>query len=197
MAGSESEIFPPRWEFRVWDEHIGNSQKLLQKCDVYRVLETNETYLLGLPADVNIKIRFDLLDIKQLLKIEANLELWTVALKADFPLAFQSLPKVFKTWQLPFPKDIASISSPTVLMDYLARSHPEIQQVKVGKKRHGVFLLETRCEWVEAFINGQEHLTISVEHCDAELVQEVVAYLGLANQQNMNYIEFLKSLTVN
>ena len=77
----------PRWEWRAFGEHFGAAEDGFAALEPERIQESDEVYLLSRLVDENVKVRDDLLDVKELERVNRDgLEQWTPVLKASFPI---------------------------------------------------------------------------------------------------------------
>jgi len=87
VQGSREEIMP-RYEFRAFAQNFGLVEDKIRKLsELEKFRESSEIYILsGGNNESNIKIRFNTMDIKILVKEEKGLEQWnprmTIALRA-------------------------------------------------------------------------------------------------------------------
>ncbi len=61
----------PRWEWRSFGRHFGGAEERMAQLAPSSVQESDEIYLIA-PAGGNIKIRDDLMDIKELREVNAD-----------------------------------------------------------------------------------------------------------------------------
>ena len=77
----------PRWEWRNFGERFGDAEAVLSTIPPELVRETDELYLLSPGSDASVKVRDQLMDVKQLQHVNADgLEQWRPVMKAEFPL---------------------------------------------------------------------------------------------------------------
>jgi hypothetical protein len=77
----------PRWEWRTFGESFGEADAKYAALTPNDVQESDELYFLSTTNDENVKVRYDLMDIKTLVEVNADgLEQWKPVLKASFPL---------------------------------------------------------------------------------------------------------------
>ena len=55
----------PRWEWRTFGDTFGAAESLLDAHEPERVQESDETYVLSQKSDASVKVRDDLMDVKQ------------------------------------------------------------------------------------------------------------------------------------
>ena len=85
----------PRWEWRAFGEHFGAAEDRFAALEPERIQESDELYLLSRLVDENVKVRDDLLDVKELEHVNRDgLEQWTPVLKASFPMPAAELEGV-------------------------------------------------------------------------------------------------------
>ncbi|GEM_PF-6807235 len=182
----------PRFEWRTFDISKEEGQKYFSKDDCYRSLESQEIYILSELSNDNIKLRFEFMDMKLPLRVNENkLELWTVALKAPFPLSIHNLALLFKGLELPLPKLNQNEFSKEEFFEII-KSYKELHLVTVSKIRHGFRPVGVRSELAEIIVNNKPYYTVSFENEDQNKVWDLVKEHGLTLKQNTNYIKFLK-----
>ena len=125
-----------RWEWRTFGARLASAESIF--ADLAAIEEpaaTEETYLLG-PGDVNVKIRFDLLDIKKLIDVDENgLELWAPVSKSGFPMSAEEVSSVFDAWDLPVPEIERTVYDQDQFLRELIGLHPDLEIVAVHKHR--------------------------------------------------------------
>src|SRR5215217_8909777 len=93
----------PRWEWRVFGTGLGVAEDAFAGLVPGRVEESDELYLLS-AAGANVKVRYDLMDIKLLREVDGDgLERWEPVLKAGFPLPAAEVVRVFDALGVPAP----------------------------------------------------------------------------------------------
>ena len=76
----------PRWEWRTFGQDFGPAEPQFAALGPEKVQKSAEVYLLADGSDANVKIRDQLLDIKQLECVNHDgLEQWRPVLKEPFP----------------------------------------------------------------------------------------------------------------
>ena len=77
-----------RYEFRAFAQHFGPAEEKMRRMAKFeKFRESSEIYILSAPNNEhNIKIRYDMLDIKVLVKEEQDLQQWQPKMKAEFPV---------------------------------------------------------------------------------------------------------------
>ncbi len=71
-------VIHPRWEWRTFGDHFGPAEEAFAKLTSTGMQESDELYLLSAEhPDINVKVRFNLLDIKKLVEVDPDgLEQW-------------------------------------------------------------------------------------------------------------------------
>ncbi len=183
----------PRWEWRTFDNNL---REYLHKFESYEktgMKESEETYILSRRSDDNIKIRFEMIDIKTLLRRSPEgIEQWTVLGKNGFPVDINQLALIFKAFGLPMPwldKDEYAFDE---FMTGIVGNLDDLFTVEVTKVRHIFNIENCICEFAEVTFNGKPIQTIAFEHEDIDLVKKLAGRFVDANQQNINYIHAMK-----
>jgi exopolyphosphatase / guanosine-5'-triphosphate,3'-diphosphate pyrophosphatase len=177
----------PRWEWRIFGVDFGVAEAALAASAPGRVEESDELYLLS-AAGANVKVRYDLMDIKLLREIDGDgLERWEPVLKAGFPLPAAEVVRVF---------DALGVSSPPLTRDAytldqflaeLVEPSGVVRAVRVHKRRQRYTLANCMAEVAELEVDGRSTRTIAVESEDAFAVMAAVRSLGLDGHVNTSY----------
>ncbi len=183
----------PRWEWRTFGSDLQEFLDVFKQYEKTGVKESEETYILSRKSDDNIKIRFELIDMKTLLRhSDDGLEQWTVLGKAGFPVHINDLALIFKAFGIRLPyleKDEYDFAS---FMNEIVGDIEDLVPVQVVKKRHIFTVEEAICEYAQVTIDGKPTETVAIEHTDIHLVRSLVAKLDLINLRNVNYIHAMK-----
>lgn len=184
-----------RWEWRAFGARLGSAETVFSTLTpVGDPVETDETYVLG-PGDVNVKIRFALLDIKKLIEVDQNgLELWAPISKSEFPWSGKEIASVFDAWELPTPELDLEIYELDQFLDGLVAPHPDLEIVAVSKHRVRYSIEGCMSELTTLTANGREAKTIAAEAEDPEAVLAAVERLGMSGHVNMSYNSGLRCL---
>ena len=177
----------PRWEWRIFGADFGVAEAALAASAPGRVEESDELYLLS-AAGANVKVRYDLMDIKLLREVDGDgLERWEPVLKAGFPLPAAEVVRVF---------DALGVSSPPLTRDAytldqflaeLVEPSGVVRAVRVHKRRQRYTLANCMAEVAELEVDGRSTRTIAVESEDAAAVMATVRSLGLDGHVNTSY----------
>ena len=183
-----------RWEWRIFGKgNFGEAEKMIRALPMDSNKKTDEEYILSRKSDENVKIRFDLIDVKSLQKVnEDNLEQWLPVLKTGFPIAADKLAELFKILKVELPKLERAEYTHDQFIDELVKTNPDLVLVKVKKNRDIYKIDGTTAEVAETEFNGVPWRTVCVEHEDPALIMKVVGKLGLTGEPNMNYIHAMK-----
>jgi exopolyphosphatase/guanosine-5'-triphosphate,3'-diphosphate pyrophosphatase len=155
------------------------------------VEESSERYLLG-PADGNVKIRDDLMDVKVLRETDAgDLERWEPVLKAPFPLGAGDLAVLRDALHLA-PATIEGETTLDRLLDDLAGEG--IPAVDVRKRRIRSTFAGCMAELSEVAVGTRSTTTLAVESEDRVAVGAAVRELGLGDRLNTSYPNGLRAL---
>ncbi|MFO0888107.1 MAG: hypothetical protein U0790_03055 [Isosphaeraceae bacterium] len=125
-----------RWEWRTFGQSFGPAEEKLEALLPEKVQQSDETYLLSLSSDANVKIRDGLMDIKSLEHVDENgLEQWKPVLKEPFPLDAASLAVVREALRLPPGPEPGRGLELQELLEALDRSNAPVRVVQVSKTR--------------------------------------------------------------
>jgi hypothetical protein len=176
----------PRWEYRVWGRRLDELHTGLQTfCTPTGVRTSEETYIVG-ALNLNVKIRFGVLDVKRLIDVQRSFQLWTPTFKGGFPLAAESIDEVLG--------DLLGPHSPADTQDaygieeflILARNSGAIVAA-ASKHRHGFTHRDTILEFAEVTIDGSAVQSVAVETEDLTTAVEVAMELGIDRLPNESY----------
>jgi len=184
-----------RWEWRAFGARLDSAAQVFASLTPTEdPVETEETYLLG-PGDVNVKIRFALLDIKKLMEVdESGLELWAPISKSEFPMSATDAASVFHAWDLPLPDTGRDVYDSSQFLDELVAPHPDLEIVAVHKHRVRYTIEGCMAETTSLIANGRETKTIAAETGDQKAVIDAVEALGMSGHVNMSYNRGLRCL---
>jgi exopolyphosphatase / guanosine-5'-triphosphate,3'-diphosphate pyrophosphatase len=185
----------PRWEWRVFGTEPGAAEEALAASDQGPVAETDELYLLS-AAGVNVKVRYDLMDIKILREVDADgLERWEPVLKAGFPLPVAEVSKVFDALGVlppPLTRDAYTLDQ---FLHELVEPSGAVRAVRVHKRRVRYSVGGCQAEIAILKVDGRDTRTVAVESEDPSAVIAAVRSLGLDGQVNTSYPRGLAALT--
>ena len=184
----------PRWEWRTFGESFGEADDKYAALTPTDIQETDEQYFLSSANDENVKVRFDLMDIKTLVEVNADgLEQWKPVMKAKFPLPAAEVKKVLEALGVPVP----SVVRENYTLDQFVAELGEpngLRAVKVHKKRVRYKINGCTSELTDVVADGQNTRTVALELEDAARVIATVREMGLGGLPNISYPRGLKQL---
>ena len=195
MAETAAEPVAHRWEWRVFGTRLESAERVFSALTpVGEAADTEETYILG-PGDVNVKIRFALLDIKKLIVVDENgLELWAPISKSEFPMPADEVGEVFRAWDLPPPEFEREVFELSEFLDEIVVPRSDLEVVTVRKHRIRYSIEGCMSELTSLTANGREIKTIAAETEDPNAVLAAVEKLGMSGHLNTNYNRGLRCL---
>jgi exopolyphosphatase / guanosine-5'-triphosphate,3'-diphosphate pyrophosphatase len=185
----------PRWEWRTFGITQKEGEEIFSDTECYRTLKSKDIYIISELSNDNIKLRDSkIIDMKLPLKIDHNsLELWTVALKATFPISLHNMGLLFKGLGKTVPSSVKEDLSTEEFLSIINKLK-DLHIVTVDKTRHGFRPNEVRSELAEIVINKTKYFTVSFESDNPSKVRELIEKHSLTSKKNENYIYFLKKL---
>jgi hypothetical protein len=99
--------------------------------------------------------------------------------------------QVFPAFQVKVPDLVKPEYSYAKFMD-LVRNHPDLQAVRVCKKRYGYMVNDTICEYGIVLINGARVITVNSESTEIEDIKRTIRDIGLEGMENINYLQAIK-----
>lgn len=182
-----------RWEWRTFGAGFEEPEARIRKFEQSNMKESEEVYVLSRNSDENVKVRDDLLDIKQLQEVNGDgLEQWYPVMKAGFPISVEDLKKLFSYFKVSEPLFGRKEYTFSQFLDEIVRPNQNLRLVHVGKKRHIYVINGAIVEIAETDFDGVTLQTICVEHEDPDLVMKTVRQLALEDLPNINYIQAMK-----
>ncbi|MCI6259776.1 MAG: hypothetical protein MR616_01330 [Pyramidobacter sp.] len=183
-----------RWEWRTFGKgDFGVGEKTLRALPMDSNKRTDEEYILSRNSDENVKIRFDLIDVKSLQKVNADgLEQWLPVLKTGFPIAADELSGLAEILKVELPELERAEYTHDQFIEELVVPHKDLELVQVKKDRDIYKIDGATAEIAAAEFNGVAWRTMCVEHEDPVLIMKVVEKLGMKGVENMNYIQAMK-----
>lgn len=183
-----------RWEWRTFGKgSFGKAEEAMRALPMDSNKKTDEVYILSRKSDENVKIRFELMDIKSLQSVNADhLEQWLPVMKAKFPMDHEGLKKLFGILKTPCPELKRDGYTYQQFIDELVKPNKDLKAVDVTKNRDIYKVDGVTAEIAETTFDGDLWRTICFEHEDPAKVMEVVRKLGLESAPNVNYIQAMK-----
>jgi exopolyphosphatase/guanosine-5'-triphosphate,3'-diphosphate pyrophosphatase len=177
----------PRWEWRSFGADVAATEAALAASTPGPVEESDELYLLS-GAGANVKVRYDLMDIKLLREVDSDgLERWEPVMKAGFPLPSTEVPRVFDALGVPAPPLTRDAYTLDQLLAELVEPSNAVWAVRVHKRRRRYALANTMAEVADLEVDGRIERTIAVESEDPSAVTAAVRRLRLDGQGNTSY----------
>ena len=185
----------PRWEWRAFGGDFGPAEDRFAALEADRIQESDEVYLLSRLVDENVKVRDDLLDVKELERVNRDgLEQWTPVLKASFPIPAAELEGVLAKLRADMPALTRKEYTLDQLLDELVRPSGDLLGVRVHKRRQRYTIGGCMTELTSLRTDVGDTRTVAVESEDPELVQATRRELGLDAVPNVSFPRGLKAL---
>ena len=181
-----------RWEWRAFGSGFGGAEERFGEPE--RVQESDEVYLVSRVTDANVKVRDDLLDVKELEHVDADgLEQWTPVLKAEFPVPADQVAAILDRLGVTaeLSRDAYSLDQ---LLDEVVGVSLDLLAVRVHKRRQRYTIGGCMSELTDLRTDVGDTRTVAVEAEDADAVAAAVRELGLADLTNTSFPRGLKAL---
>jgi exopolyphosphatase/guanosine-5'-triphosphate,3'-diphosphate pyrophosphatase len=184
----------PRWEWRVFGEHVEPVAARLAGLSAEKFGESDELYLLSRHADDSVKVRDGKLDVKHLERVsDEGLEQWRPVLKATFPLSAEDVATLLGALGLPMTTD-EPVATLEELLDRYVRPSDDVLAVEVHKRRSHYTVEGCMAELTDLRAKGETTPTAAIESEDADRLLAVVRRLGLDSAPNVSVPRGLKAL---
>ena len=186
----------PRFEFRIFADELSFTEQLFQQHASEPVIrESSEIYIISSKTRTyNTKIRYDLLDIKRLLKTEKGLEQWSPVLKVSFPLSKKIINELFFVFNTRSPQILKSEYSLPEFIEDIIQPHPDLCSVNVKKKRWGYMINNCISELAEVHIDNKYIKTAAIESTKISDILETIKMLQMDQYKNTNYLVAIKQV---
>ncbi len=192
------EISKPRFEFRSFGQDFKEALHRMARLSVpvpEKVWErySEEIYIISRTNNTNnTKIRDGKIDIKTFVQAVDGLEQWNPLMKGEFPIKASILEKeVFPAFQVSI-KELEDKDYTYNEFMNMVKSHPDLQAVRVNKKRYGYMVNNTICEFGYVWVNGARISTVNSESTEIEDIKKTIKDLGLEGVENINYLQAIK-----
>jgi hypothetical protein len=186
----------PRFEFRIFANKLSFTEQLFQQYASKPVIrESSEIYIVSSKTNThNTKIRYDLLDIKRLLKTEKGFEQWSPVLKASFPLSKEIINELFFVFNTRPPQILKSEYSLAEFIADIIQPHPDLYSVNVTKKRWGYMINNCISELAEVQIDNKFIKTAAIESTEISDILKTIKMLQMDQYKNTNYLVAIKQV---
>jgi hypothetical protein len=187
----------PRYEFRAFAQSFGQViDEIRNRANPELIRESSDTYLVTRINDThNVKLRYDQLDIKELVNVQDGLEQWYPALKLNFPVeAAHIKDKIFSNLKIESPTLERDLYTEAQFLEEVIWPSPKVQQARVFKQRFHFTIEDCMVEINELLVNGAAIGSVAVEAEDAEAVLRVREVIGLQAYENVNYLQAIKRI---
>jgi exopolyphosphatase/guanosine-5'-triphosphate,3'-diphosphate pyrophosphatase len=184
-----------RWEWRTFGDSFAGAGERFAALSPDSVKESDEQYLLSTQADNSVKVRDDLLDVKQLEQVDDDgLEQWRPTLKAPFPLSAAAVDSVLAALHASPPPHGRSSYTLDELLEEVVRPSEQLVAVPVHKRRAHYTVSGCMAELTDVRTDNGSTRTIAVESEDPARVLAAVRELGLDTRPNVSFPRGLKAL---
>jgi len=185
----------PRWEWRAFGRSFGAAEERFDALSPERVQESDELYVLSKTVDENVKVRDELLDVKQLEHVNADgLEQWMPVMKEPFPLAATTAASVVERLAAAVPPLKRDAYTLDEFVRELVLSSADLLAVHVHKRRQRYTIGGCMTELTDLRTDVGETRPVAVEAEDPERVIATVRDLRLASLANTSFPHGLKGL---
>jgi len=185
----------PRWEWRAFGRSFGAAEERFDALAPERVQESDELYVLSKTVDENVKVRDELLDIKQLEHVNADgLEQWLPVMKEPFPLTATTAASVVERLAAAVPPLEQDAYTLDEFVRELVLPSADLLAVHVHKRRQRYTIGGCMTELTDLRTDVGETRTVAVEAEDPERVIATVRDLRLASLANTSFPHGLKGL---
>lgn len=180
-------VIVPRWEWRTFGDDFGVAEERFAAIEPTGVQESEELYLVSNNADANVKVRFDLMDVKVLVETNADgLEQWRPIMKAQFPVPQTEVERIFQALGEKTP----ALSRDSYTLEQFnaeLAAGAGLRPVQVQKRRVRYKVGGCTSEVSDVTADGIPTRTIAIESEDAAAVVAAVKSVGLWGYVNTSY----------
>lgn len=179
-----------RWEFRLFAPEPGDeAERLASALGESGESRSQDIYLLNLlPAECNVKIRDDELEIKRLIDTADGFERWRPDPALPFPLA----PAAFEGLT---GEPTAIALDTATFIDRIRRPAGSVAVVHVLKTRRHYQRDDILAETAMLTVNGASLASLAIESTDFDALSALRDSLGLAPADNVSYVRAFLRLT--
>lgn len=179
---------PMRYECRAWApwfQHLPDPRGEPSRA---------ETYLMPLGrVSLNIKLRGDALEIKELKLEDGDLQLWAQAARLPLPVPALTLERELMTLlQIGQPLEREIYDEAAIMAD-IVHARRNLAALTVHKRRRLFTALGCRAETVQVVLpDGSELMSAAVEDAEAAEVRAAVRFMSLDGLPNRSYPQILE-----
>ena len=185
LTATMAEIIP-RWEWRTFGQSFGVAEQRFAALESTGIQESDELYLVS-DTDANVKVRFDLMDVKILVETNADgLEQWRPIMKAQFPVPQSEVKRIFEA----LGQTVPALTRDSYTLDQFSAElapHAGLRAVTVHKRRVRYKVGGCTSEVTDVVADGVKIRTIAIESEDAAAVVAAVKSVGLWDYFNTSY----------
>jgi len=183
----------PRWEWRTFSENGEYLKHFFAQFNPQQRGKSEETYILVPQGELNAKIRNQIFDVKQKLKVNSHgLEQWLPILKLEFPMPAEDFEKAAKLLRLKGPSPEGSLTESDFIVAVGLES--KILPIRLMKMRAKYDFQGVVGEFTQLQIGTRDLFTIAIEHVDTTKIDQIRKQLGLDDLMNESYPQALKRL---
>ena len=194
MAETPAPAVVPRWEWRTFGVALALPDYASTLLAATEVRESDERYALSPASEASVKLRDDVVDVKQLERVDDDgLEQWRPVLKARPPLSVDDARRALDVLAVPVPDPFDRDSyGPDEFRALL--SMEGVQLVPVHKTRRRFTGGGCLVELTTIRVGDEVTDTVAVESEDPASVVRMVATLGFPLRPNVSVPRGLKRL---
>ena len=183
----------PRWEWRTFQETLAPElvSRILDKEGAR--LQTRECYILTAHDHLNIKLRYDLLDVKERLLVQDGLELWAPIEKCPLPLDDDGMATLARLAGLDERQLFASAGMEDDLRK-MVHNDPALSWLDVEKLRFKCVFEGTWVDLTKVMTSGSSLMTLAFEHEKRQEVHRWLEEFNCSALENVNYVRCLKRI---
>ncbi len=185
----------PRFEFRTFARGLGSVERRFRELSALGgIRESSEIYIVSKGNNENnTKVRDALMDIKVFVREDRGLEQWNPRMKGAFPMEASTLQRdVIPAFEVEVPELTRDVYTLENYLSEVIEPHPDLQAVRVHKRRFAFTINDCIAELGDIYINGAKIQTANLESVDVEAILDGMRMVGLADYENINYLMAIK-----
>lgn len=185
----------PRWQWRTFSADLSSLARRFPGLLLGDERRVDETHLVCLHSAHHAFLRGETLELRWRKEVgPEGFELWDTVLRSDLPFRREHLARLWSAWLLDgsMPdKEFRTIAS---FIDEAIVPAPSVLPVRLTR-----WCLETRFQGVDfstesiAIKGAAAVQSLSIEHEDPALLEQVLNQLGLKARDNVNFLQGLRS----